>query len=316
MVTFGQFFTETYLPIAKINKSLESYNAEEIYFNKWIKPVIGKMPFKNIRPLNIERIKKDMLDAEKAPRTIQYVFAIIRQAWNMVRRDGLINTKSPTKNVSLPKLKNKRLRFLTHKESDLLLEKIKSKSLKTHNISLISLHCGLRAREIFKLTWGDIDFDRGIINVDGKGGKNRPAFMTDKIKKMLKGLKVGKPNDLIFPDRDGNQIKRISNAFQRSVKDLGFNDNITDKRQKVVFHTLRHTFASWLVEDGTDLYAVQKLMGHSTISMTERYAHLSNGTLQNAVKRLEKSIEKNTEPNDIAYKQEVIDGNGTKVIGP
>ena len=129
LTTFNQYFEKTYFPVAKMNKTPESYNAEYIYFKKWIDPVIGKIPFKNIRPLNIERIKKDMLGAEKAPRTIQYVFAVIRQTWNLARRDGLLDTKSPTKDVSLPKIKNKRFRFLTHDEADLLLEDLKTKSI-------------------------------------------------------------------------------------------------------------------------------------------------------------------------------------------
>lgn len=58
---------------------------------------------------------------------------------------------------------------------------------------------------------------------------------------------------------------------------------------KLVFHSLRHTFASWLVENGEDLYSVMKLMGHSDIKMTQRYAHLAKGKLQNAVNKLVKS---------------------------
>jgi site-specific recombinase XerD len=72
--------------------------------------------------------------------------------------------------------------------------------------------------------------------------------------------------------------------------ELGFNAGVTDRRQRVVFHTLRHTFASWLVQNGTDLYTVSKLLGHSDISMTQRYSHLSDDTLQRAVKNLEKAI--------------------------
>jgi len=67
---------------------------------------------------------------------------------------------------------------------------------------------------------------------------------------------------------------------------MGFNRGITDQRQKVVFHTLRHSYASWLVEAGTDIYSVKELLGHGTIAMTERYSHLSPESLQNAVKRL------------------------------
>ena len=83
-----------------------------------------------------------------------------------------------------------------------------------------------------------------------------------------------------------NQAK----SFFRAVDAVGLNEGITDRRMKVVFHTLRHTFASWLVENGENLYTVKELMGHSTLTMTERYAHLGNGTLHNAVKRMEQSI--------------------------
>jgi site-specific recombinase XerD len=62
-----------------------------------------------------------------------------------------------------------------------------------------------------------------------------------------------------------------------------FNAGVTDKRHRVCFHTLRHTFASRLVEGSTDLYAVSKLMGHSTIRMTERYSHLSPEKFKKAI---------------------------------
>ena len=61
---------------------------------------------------------------------------------------------------------------------------------------------------------------------------------------------------------------------------------------KVVFHTLRHTFASWLVEQGIDLYSVKELMGHGTLAMTERYSHLSPDKLRRAIKTLEAGMEK------------------------
>jgi integrase len=61
---------------------------------------------------------------------------------------------------------------------------------------------------------------------------------------------------------------------------MGMNEGVTDARQKVVFHTLRHTFASWLVMRGVPLYDVAKLMGHNTIVMTQRYAHLAPDRLR------------------------------------
>ncbi|MDR1235616.1 MAG: tyrosine-type recombinase/integrase, partial [Holosporaceae bacterium] len=88
---------------------------------------------------------------------------------------------------------------------------------------------------------------------------------------------------LIFKTAKGGQIKEISKTYFRTLEELGFNKNITDSRQKGVFHTLRHSYASRLVMENVDLYTVQKLMGHSTISMTERYSHLAPDHLKKAV---------------------------------
>ncbi len=82
-------------------------------------------------------------------------------------------------------------------------------------------------------------------------------------------------NDLVFPATTGGEIQRISKTFNRTLDDLGFNDGVIDSRQKVIFHTTRHTFASWLVQRAVPLYTVAKLMGHADIRMTQRYAHLA-----------------------------------------
>jgi site-specific recombinase XerD len=91
---------------------------------------------------------------------------------------------------------------------------------------------------------------------------------------------------LVFISTVVTKIDSVSKSFSRAIETLGFNNGIDDHRQKVVFHTLRHTYASWLVMSGVDLYTVQKLMGHSTISMTERYSHLAPDHLKKAVKML------------------------------
>ena len=132
---------------------------------------------------------------------------------------------------------------------------------------------------------------------DPKNKRNRYAFMTSTVKAMLEERSAGSRNDLVFKARATNedgtpkQIDRISKTFSRIVGNLKLNEGIDDLRQKLVFHSLRHTFASWLVQDGVDLYTVKELMGHEEISMTERYSHLSPTAMRNAVKTLEKGIE-------------------------
>jgi integrase len=232
-----------------------------------------------------------MLGAGRAPSTLKYCFATIRQVWNMAKRDGIVTTESPTKEVKIPKIDNKRLRFLTYDESNILLKELAMLSTQLHDMALLSLHCGLRAGEIFSLEWNDIDFENDLLTLrDTKSGRTRVAYMTEAVKNMLANRKHFAENALIFPDRNGKKIKRISNSFARAVDVVGLNNGITDKRHKVVFHTLRHTFASWHVQSGTDLYTLQTLMGHQSFSMVTRYAHLSEGTLQKAVKNLEESM--------------------------
>lgn len=291
-LTFDTFFKETYYPTAQISKKESSYKKEEQRYRRWIFPIIGEKPFKLIAQTDLERIKKTLLDAGRSPKMIEHVFEVIRQAWNMARRDGLITKESPTRQVRIPKKDNKRLRFLTHDEADALLDHLKLKNTQLHDIVLLSLHTGLRAGEIFSLTWSDIDLDRGLITIrDPKAVKNRVAYMTTASRKLFQGKSEFNHEDLIFPEKThGGRINAVSGEFKIIVDELGLNKGIIDPRQKVVFHSLRHTFASWLVENGTDLYTVKELMGHHTISMTERYSHVGNNALHDAVKRLDKRL--------------------------
>jgi integrase len=292
-ITFSQIFLDNYFPQAKANKSQRSYEREDSLFRLWISPVIGELPLKDIAPIHMERIKKNMVDAGRAPRSIRYALAVVRQVFNFARYNNLYMGDSPTANVKMPQKDNRRLRFLTRDEADRLLDGLQSKSRQLYEIALVSLHCGARADEIFSLTWGDVDLERGTLTLrDTKNTKTRVAFMTEEIKDLLTRKERGENDDLVFPGRGGVKITAISNAFNRVVKELGLNDGVTDPRQKVVFHTLRHTYASWMVENGVDLYHVKKLMGHSTLSMTERYSHLSNETLQSAVKLFEQGLSK------------------------
>ncbi len=297
-LTFKHYFKKIYYPEAKHNKNWRSYRREESLFRLWIEPVVGRMPFKDIRPFHMEKIKKDMIDAGKAPRSIQYALAVVRQVINHAIRNEIYSGDNPATKVSRPKVDNKRLRFLTHEEADLLLDNLLKRSQQLHDMALLSLHCGPRAGEIFDLTWGSVDFERdSIVLLDTKSGKNRTVYMTNEVKQMLMSKTRGGPTDLVFIDRKGVKIKEVSNAFGRAIKELGFNDGIEDPRLKAYFHTLRHTSASWMVQNGEDLYTVKELLGHSTLAMTERYSHLAKDNLKNAVKRFEASLKTETKDN-------------------
>ena len=290
-VSFGTLFEGAYLEHSRQNKKHNSVVTELGLYRQWLAPVIGDMPLKDVSPFHLERIKKNMADAGRAARTIHYALCVVRQVFNFARERDLSACISPTCKVKPPKTDNRRLRFLTHEEARRLLEHLAEKAPNLHDMSLLSLHCGLRAGEIFSLTWGDVDFNRGLLALrDTKSGRNRVAYMTADVRAMLKAKERGNHGDMVFPGRGGVKRSWVSNAFERAVKELGFNEGVGDPRQRVVFHSLRHTFASWLVEQGTDLYSVKELMGHSTLSMTERYSHLAPDTLRKAVRNLEAGL--------------------------
>jgi integrase len=292
-ITFSNYFTKRYFPEAETNKHWRSSDREESLVRLWVAPVIGKMPFKDIRPFHLEQIKKNMGDGGKAARSIQYALAVVRQVFNHAIKNDIFKGDNPARKVGKPKVDNRRIRFLTRKEADLLLQKLMARSPQLHDIALLSLHCGLRAGEIFELTWGCIEFQNGsIFLLDTKSGKNRTVYMTNQVKEILSTRTVGKPTDLVFQARKGKKIKEVSNAFDKVIEDLGFNMGIQDKRLTVCFHTLRHTYASWLVQAGVDLYRVKNLLGHSVISMTERYAHLAPESAQEAARVFNSIVKK------------------------
>ena len=290
-LTFGQYFKETYFPNAKANKIDWSWKREKSLFKLWISPVIAEMPLKDIRPLNLEKIKRNMIKADKSPRSINYALAVIRQAYNSAKQNRIYTGDSPLIGVSKLKVDNKRFRFLTHTEADNLMDILKKRNQNIYEMATLSLHCGLRAGEIFSLIWGDINFNEKTIFIrDPKNKRNRFAIMTQEVEDMLTSRERGKNDELLFTNSKGNKLKETPEMFRKIIAEIGLNNGVNDRRQKVVFHTLRHSYASWLVQNGVDLYTVKKLMGHSTLAMTERYAHLAKENLKNAVKKFEESL--------------------------
>jgi len=107
---------------------------------------------------------------------------------------------------------------------------------------------------------------------------------------MLQKRNPPNPNDYIFKNKNGEKIETISQSFARSVNRLKFNEGVGDRLQMVTFHTLRHTFASWLAMQGESLVTIRELMGHKSFEMTKRYAHLIPDHKKAAALNLEKNL--------------------------
>lgn len=290
--TFSQFWNQTYWPSALQRKSAGSLRSEGAIFRNWLQPHIGEMRLQDILPGHIQNIVDAVLAQGRAPRTAQYVVAVISQVWNAAYGHDLVNRENPVRRVKKPRSDNRRMRFLSRKEAHALLEEIKPRSRDLYDTCLLALFCGLRAGEIYTLRWGDISFEGGEIFIrDPKNGYNRYAYMTAEVRNMLRQRFTGQAkNEFVFPATTGSRRVQASKLFNRCVDVLGLNDGYTDRRQRIVFHSLRHTFASWHVEQGTPLYQVGALLGHRSPQMTQRYSHVSPDAIRRAALTLEGTL--------------------------
>jgi integrase len=148
-------------------------------------------------------------------------------------------------------------------------------------------YTGLRAGELAGLQWSDIDLDQRLITVrrsyhgPTKSGRVRHVPILDPLLPLLRTWRLRHPGRLVFTNRDGRMLRPSARAFQevlhRVLDRAGFESPVVGgkRRWHVTFHGLRHTFASSWVTCGGDIFKLQKLLGHSTIEMTMRYAHLA-----------------------------------------
>jgi Site-specific recombinase XerD len=260
------------------------------HLDTWLKP-LENMPLGAITSVDLERlVVQPMLEKGLSPGSIERNLSTFSAMWTDAKRLGLISGPSPLKKTARPKQDNSRDRFLSYDEARRLLEALKDKSILVHDLALMALFTGMRFGECRNLVWADIDFDNGLIFVrKSKNGRSRHTHVTAEVEEMLRRrLAEQSPGDRVFNTPAGGESYSFqSHHFKMTVRALKFNEGITDRRQMVVFHTLRHTFASWLVMMGKPLYTVSKLMGHRGIRHTQRYAHLAPSAQREAARQLE-----------------------------
>jgi integrase len=201
------------------------------------------------------------------------------KADNKCKEFGLIS-----ENVNPPKVnrsnnlkgERRRERYLTHDEISKLFECLSLISCELYYIARISLFTGMRLNDILNIKAYNVDIETSVIHIhDSKNGE-RIAYIPDILKSELKNILTQKIH-FLFCDKNGCQLKKkmLSNLFSRIMNDIGLNNNISNRLYKATFHTLRHTFCSWLAISGVSIYTISQLVGHKSVEMTMRYAKLS-----------------------------------------
>lgn len=162
------------------------------------------------------------------------------------------------------------------------------------DLVVVAVGTGMRRAELVNLRWASVDLEHGLVHVENKygfrskSGKDRAIPIAGEVHDLLKTLHArssGDPMEYVLKNVRGEQISlwAPSKYYRTYAKHLGF-------PEETVLHTLRHTFASWLVMGGLDLYKLKELLGHASIQMTERYAHLQPGAGRDEMEEVFHSI--------------------------
>lgn len=276
-------FKEKWLP------NLAHPRDEESRYTCHIAPRFSSTPLDRITPLALETFKQELLGKGLAPASARLILGDIRRIYRKLISWNLYSGTVPTDGLKMPRADNARIRYLTPDEAERLLDALKTRSSSWWRMAMISLHTGMRIGEILSLRGSDINLPSRVVHVrDAKAG-TRMAHMTDAVAPVFEDVMPATPDGLLFCSREGKPLRvtDTSNTFAKVIKALGFNDGLTDRRQKVVFHTLRHTFCSWLAIRGVPLYTIGELVGHSSLEMTKRYSHLCPDTKRKAISHVE-----------------------------
>ncbi len=221
--------------------------------------------------------------------TIIAELSLLRRVFNIARKQWKWKFANPLSSIEFPKPGNGRVRYLTPDEYKRLmdaLDNLKPKDKWLKPVIIIALETGLRLGNIAGLLWMEVNLANRMIVIDADKMKNDDYIglpLTDEALSVLSEFEKIRTSEYVLHSGDVRRFyRKVSNTFRKLLKAA----EITNFH----FHDLRHTFASLHAQSGTDIYTLQKLMGHKDGRMTRRYAHLSVASLKKAVAKLNGSV--------------------------
>ncbi len=191
--------------------------------------------------------------------------------------------ENPCKEIPKPRVPERLPIFFSEAEFQVLLAQIDSRDMK--DLVLFAVNTGLRQMELLTLEWNQVNLERKSIVLDNRGHitkskKIRSVPLNDRASAVLQGRRDRTFGSLVFTmEGEPGRQHKVSQGFKKYVRRTKLNP-------KLNFHSLRHTFASWLVQRGVSIYQVSKLLGHSSVNVTAIYSHLQPDDLRDSVSKL------------------------------
>lgn len=254
--------------------TLNSAHVVRLFVKKHILPVFEKRSMASITTLEIDEFSKRLKQGGLSPQTIVHILGYMNRIFKQTAAWEMHSLPSPVQGVKRPRIDNARMRYLTQAEVKILFADLKKRSPIWHDIAVISLTTGARLTEIRTLTVGSVNIQSGVMEVQGKTGRRMVQLSDAAIEIFVPRMENKNSSDLIFMSSTGGIVDISANSFKRAVIACNLNPKGTPALQRIVFHSLRHTFASWLAIAGEPILLIAELMGHSSLEMTKRYSHL------------------------------------------
>jgi integrase/recombinase XerD len=226
----------------------------------------------------------------RSPSTVSRHLASMRAFCRFLLNESIIDN-DPTENFDSPRLKQRLPNVLTPEEVEVLLNQpvnVKPAGLRDKAMLELLYASGLRVSELIWLDIDDVNLEYGFVRCTGKGNKERIIpigtmaikSVSEYLARGRAKLTRGKPSKALFVNQHGKRLTR--QGFWKILKKYSKKGGI---KKVITPHTLRHSFATHLLENGADLRAVQEMLGHADIATTQIYTHLTNTGLKEMYKK-------------------------------
>jgi integrase len=255
---------DEYLTYVRDVKKKRSWKRDEELLRPLSK-LFGNKRLSDISTKDLEDFKSIRLN-EVSPATVNRSLSVLRHLFNLAKRWKKFYGDNPVSIVGMLEEHNQVERILSVEEQSRLLD---SSIGYLRPIITTALNTGMRRGEILTLKWSDVDLDMNMITINQtntKSKKQRKIPVSSRMRSLLLELKLQSGiQEYVFTDIQGRAIRTIRSAFQTACRKAGLDG--------LRFHDLRHTAATRMVESGANIVAISKILGHSDIKTTMRYAH-------------------------------------------
>ncbi|PYZ98507.1 site-specific tyrosine recombinase XerD [Alteribacter lacisalsi] len=264
--------------------TVQAYERDLTAYLNYVENVEQVKDIRHVHRTNIVSYLLNLKELGKASTTISRQLSSVRSFHQFLLREGL-SDNDPSDLIDIPKAEKRLPKVLSAQEVEGLLESPGNSSLGIRNKAMLEVlyATGLRVTELCSMTLSDLHLDMGFIRCVGKGNKERIIPLGGAAVKALRTYLRSSREDLmkknnhnvVFVNHHGRQMTR--QGFWKILKQLAMDARI---EKELTPHTLRHSFATHLLENGADLRAVQEMLGHADISTTQIYTHVSKTRLK------------------------------------